>query len=65
MVAIRGHVGECVSVEVLRSSGKWGMRKLSGGGSPYMGNCVGVGSSVATAWLKSAEPAELSYFEPS
>jgi hypothetical protein len=33
-----------VLVEVLRSSGKWGMRRLSGGGSPYMRDGVGVGS---------------------
>jgi hypothetical protein len=44
IVAIGGHIRKCVLVEVMGSSGKWGMRRLSGGGSPYMRNCVGVGS---------------------
>jgi hypothetical protein len=44
IVAIGGHVVESVGVKELRSVGKWGMRRLSGGSSPYMGNCVGVGS---------------------
>jgi hypothetical protein len=44
IVAVRGHIGEGVLVEVLRMSRKWGVRRLSGGSSPYMCCCIGVGS---------------------
>jgi hypothetical protein len=44
IVAIRGHVREGMLVEVLRTSRKWGMRRISGGSSPYMCCCVRVGS---------------------
>jgi hypothetical protein len=44
IVAIGGHVREGVLVELLRTSGEWGMRRLSEGSPPYMCCCVGIGS---------------------